>query len=71
MERTMHTPNETRQAQRHQYVQAIVQFERDLNNSIDMQDRRVAVQYLATKIGVGRANVIAEHFGLTDSYYRA
>lgn len=48
----------------------IVAFIRDLDNSLDMGDRRDAVIRLAKKVGASKANEIAEVCGLSDSYYQ-
>ncbi len=54
-----------------QIAAAIAAFATDLENSITMEDRRDAVQYLADKIGPQSANQIAETFGVIGSYYKA
>lgn len=54
-----------------QFAAAITQFATDLDNSICMEDRRDAVEYLANKIGSESANKIADVFGLKSSYYKA
>lgn len=54
-----------------QITDAIAAFARDLDNSVDMRDRRDAVQYLANKLGSTAANQIAEIYGLHGAYYKA
>lgn len=54
-----------------QIAAAIQQFATDINNSLDMRDRRDAVVYLANKIGAPAANKIADVFGLGSDYYKA
>ena len=54
-----------------QITEAIAAFARDLDNSISMEDRRDAVQYLADKIGSVAANQIADIYGLRGDYYKA
>ena len=53
-----------------QFAAAIQQFATDLDNSLDMSDRREAVVYLSNKIGSTSANKIAEIFGLKSDYYK-
>jgi hypothetical protein len=53
-----------------QFAAAIQQFATDLDNSLDMSDRREAVVYLSNKIGSTSANKIAEIFGLKGDYYK-
>jgi hypothetical protein len=52
---------------------AIEAFERDLDSSICMEDRKASVSYLADRLKGNRtaANQIAEMYGLKDSYYSA
>jgi hypothetical protein len=50
---------------------AIAAFATDLQNSIDMGDRKQAVKYLAEKIGAESAKQVAQVFGLRSSYYFA
>lgn len=54
-----------------QIAAAIAQFAVNLENSITMEDRRDAVQYLADAIGSQSANQIAGIFGLIGDYYKA
>jgi hypothetical protein len=54
-----------------QIAAAIQQFATDLDNSLDMSDRRESVIYLSNKIGSTAANKIADIFGLTSDYYKA
>lgn len=54
-----------------QIAAAIAAFATDLSNSIDMRDRKNAVQFLAGKIGPDDANRIAIVFGLNSTYYFA
>jgi hypothetical protein len=53
-----------------QFAAAIQQFATDLDNSLDMSDRRESVVYLSNKIGSTSANKIAEIFGLEGDYYK-
>jgi hypothetical protein len=53
-----------------QFAAAIQQFATDLDNSLDMSDRRESVVYLSNKIGSTNANKIAEIFGLKGDYYK-
>ena len=53
-----------------QFAAAIQQFATDLDNSLDMSDRRESVVYLSNKIGSTSANKIAEIFGLKGDYYK-
>ncbi|MNN28413.1 hypothetical protein D3C81_1419800 [compost metagenome] len=52
-------------------AKSIAEFAQDLNNGIYDEDRRDAVRRLANKIGVSKANQIAEVFGLMRDYYKA
>jgi len=54
-----------------QINEAIAAFERNLSHSLCMGDRRNSVRWLADKIGSNAANLIAEVYGLRDSYYKA
>jgi len=54
-----------------QIAAAIAAFAVNLQNSIQMEDRRDSVQYLADKIGSQSANQIAAIFGLRGDYYKA
>lgn len=54
-----------------QIADAIAKFAVDLESSMQMEDRRDAVQYLADKIGSEHANKIAAVFGLVGNYYQA
>lgn len=49
---------------------AKAEFIENLKNSIDMSDRKFAVEVLAKAVGADEANYIAEQFGLRMSYYK-
>ncbi len=55
----------------HNALSPIDQFKENLKNSTDMGDRKQAVQWLADKIGVEKANEVAKENGLKSSYYMA
>lgn len=54
-----------------EFAKAVKEFADDLDNSVDMEDRRNAVQFLADKLGSTAANQIAGIFGLHSTYYKA
>lgn len=48
---------------------AVMEFARDIANSLDMRDRRNAVTWLCQKIGEPAARQIASLYGLWSDYY--
>jgi hypothetical protein len=54
-----------------QIAEALAAFATNLENSIDMTDRKNSVKWLAEKIGSTAANNIADLFGLKSDYYKA
>lgn len=58
-------------AQQIAMANAIDVFTTDLSNSCTDEDRMYSVRFLARRIGIDKANQVAELFGLTRDYFKA